>query len=60
MEALDSLHSCGFLHRDIKPANIMLACKSSGSAPEVEAFEISPAYYTLKLIDFGMAKEQAW
>ena len=36
MEALGSLNSCGFLSRDIKPANIRLACKNSGSAPEVE------------------------
>ena len=51
MKALDNLNSSGLLHRYIKPVNIILACKNSESALEVKTFEISPAYYTLKLID---------
>lgn len=38
----------------------MLGTKNSGNAPKVEAFEISPNFYNLKLIDFGMTREQAW
>jgi hypothetical protein len=34
----------------------MLGVKSSGHAPEVEAKEISPMFYNLKLIDFGMTR----
>ena len=60
MLAVEQLHSNSLLHRDLKPSNIMLKCKSSGCAPEVEALEISPEYYSLKLIDFGMSKEQGW
>ena len=58
--ALDHLHSNGILHRDLKPSNIMLGSKNSGCAPEAEALEISPDFYNLKLIDFGMTREQAW
>lgn len=42
-KALEHAHSEGILHRDIKPSNIL--CKEPGSAE-----------FTLKLIDFGIAK----
>lgn len=58
--AIEHLHSNGILHRDLKPSNIMLGSKSTGGAPEVEALEITPDFYSLKLIDFGMTREQAW
>ena len=58
--SIDHLHSNGYIHRDLKPSNIMLGTKNSGNAPEVEAFQISPNFYNLKLIDFGMTREQAW
>lgn len=38
----------------------MLGSKSGGCAPEVEPPEISPEFYSLKLIDFGMTRELAW
>ena len=60
MLAFDHLHSNGILHRDLKPSNIMLGSKNNGCAPEAEALEISPDFYSLKLIDFGMTREQAW
>lgn len=41
--ALEHAHAEGILHRDIKPSNIL--CKEPGSAD-----------FTLKLIDFGIAK----
>ncbi|MBI1271088.1 protein kinase [bacterium] len=42
-KALEHAHTEGILHRDIKPSNIL--CKEPGSAD-----------FTLKLIDFGIAK----
>jgi len=38
----------------------MLATKSTGSAPTIEPLEIIPEYYSVKLIDYGMSREQAW
>ncbi|MCA9817101.1 MAG: protein kinase [Cyanobacteria bacterium HKST-UBA01] len=42
-KALEHAHTEGILHRDIKPSNIL--CQKAGSAD-----------FTLKLIDFGIAK----
>lgn len=56
---MDYLHTCGVVHRDLKPSNIMLGSKSGGNGPVIEPVEISPAFYWVKLIDFGMAREVA-
>ena len=45
-EAIDYAHSVGVIHRDIKPANILLGDWPSGG-------------YTVKLVDFGIARVQA-
>lgn len=45
-EAIDYAHSLGVIHRDIKPANILLGDLPSGG-------------YTVKLVDFGIARVQA-
>ena len=44
--ALESAHRAGIVHRDLKPDNIMLA-----TDPEAKPFG-----YTVKLVDFGIAK----
>ena len=61
--ALDHLHSNGILHRDLKPSNIMLGVlgdKVIGCTPDKNLLEISPDYYSLKLIDYGMSREEPW
>lgn len=58
--AVDYLHTNSIFHRDLKPSNIMLGAKISGNAPNLEPLEISPDYYSVKLIDFGMARELDW
>lgn len=54
--AIDHLHSNGILHRDLKPSNIMIGAKIPGCAPDLDPLEISPNYYNLKIIDFGMSR----
>jgi serine/threonine protein kinase len=44
--ALETAHRAGVVHRDLKPDNIMLASDS----------EAKPFGYTVKLVDFGIAK----
>jgi serine/threonine-protein kinase len=44
--ALETAHRAGVIHRDLKPDNIMLA-----TDPEAKPFG-----YTVKLVDFGIAK----
>ena len=58
--AVDHLHSYDIIHRDLKPCNIMLGSKGSSCGPLAEPLEISPDNYEVKLIDYGMSREQAW
>jgi eukaryotic-like serine/threonine-protein kinase len=45
-QALEVAHRAGVIHRDLKPENIMLATDPEGG----------PLGYTVKLVDFGIAK----
>jgi serine/threonine protein kinase len=45
LDALDAANRKGFTHRDLKPANAMVARKAGNKA-------------TIKLLDFGLAKQQ--
>lgn len=58
--AVDHLHSYDIIHRDLKPCNIMLGSKGNSCGPLAEPLEISPDNYEVKLIDYGMSREQAW
>jgi len=46
MAGLQALHAAGIAHRDLKPDNVLMRRGSTGE-------------YTLKLADFGFAKEEA-
>ncbi|KAL2008647.1 hypothetical protein VTN00DRAFT_6841 [Thermoascus crustaceus] len=62
LAGLDHIHAHHFFHRDIKPENILV----STSAPSDSAFSrysnlvtppSTPASYTVKIADFGLARE---
>lgn len=63
LSGLEHIHENGFFHRDIKPENILV----SSSAPDTpSAFKrysslvtppSTPPTYTIKLADFGLARE---
>lgn len=64
MQGLEHIHSHHFFHRDIKPENILVST-SSHNEPSTAFRRYSalvtppptPAAYTVKLADFGLARE---
>jgi serine/threonine protein kinase/Tfp pilus assembly protein PilF len=52
--AMHYAHSHGIVHRDLKPANVLLGASGNTSAGEQQA--ASPAAWTPKITDFGLAK----
>ncbi len=49
LDAMDAVHSQGFIHRDIKPSNILVRYKTDSENIDWKTPDI-------KLIDFGLAK----
>ena len=47
------------IHRDLKPANIMLGPKGTLS-PGPNPVAMSTENYSVKIIDYGMAREEDW
>ncbi|KHN97733.1 serine/threonine-protein kinase MAK [Metarhizium album ARSEF 1941] len=64
MRGLEHIHSHNFFHRDIKPENILVSTSShqeaSNSFRRYSALVTPPStppHYTVKLADFGLARE---
>lgn len=64
MRGLEHIHSHNFFHRDIKPENILVSTsshqESSNSFRRYSALVTPPStppHYTVKLADFGLARE---
>lgn len=64
MQGLEHIHSHHFFHRDIKPENILVSMsshqESSNSFRRYSALvtpPLTPPAYTVKLADFGLARE---
>jgi serine/threonine protein kinase len=61
-EGLAAAHAVGLIHRDIKPANIFLKTAGERRKEEqdqssvVSALHPSPAAFTVKILDFGLAR----
>ncbi|MFO0616675.1 MAG: serine/threonine-protein kinase [Polyangiaceae bacterium] len=53
--AVGAAHAQGIVHRDLKPENVFLA-DSRAVAPEVAAADPAAPRYTVKILDFGIAK----
>ena len=61
---LDHIHAHSFFHRDIKPENILVSTTASLEAhPGLRRYSSlmtppgTPNYYTIKIADFGLARE---
>ncbi|HEY9788692.1 MAG TPA: serine/threonine-protein kinase [Candidatus Obscuribacterales bacterium] len=53
-DGLSAAHERGIVHRDLKPGNIMLV--PSPYASSGDALSSSPAFWRVKILDFGIAK----
>lgn len=49
--AISKAHEVGFVHRDLKPANVFI------TPNEAEASPLLRAFWVMKVLDFGIAKE---
>ncbi|MCH2375365.1 MAG: protein kinase, partial [Planctomycetes bacterium] len=56
LEALEHVHSKGFLHRDLKPSNVVIVAPDSESSVEDARIDEDPA---VKLLDFGLARQRS-
>lgn len=64
ISGLEHIHDNGFFHRDIKPENILVSVSSRediGSTvkrySQIGTPPSTPPYYSIKLADFGLARE---
>lgn len=63
LSGLEHIHDNGFFHRDIKPENILVSSSAPDAASAFKRYSAlvtppsTPPTYTIKLADFGLARE---
>lgn len=63
LSGLEHIHDNGFFHRDIKPENILVSTSAPDTASAFKRYSSlvtppsTPPTYTIKLADFGLARE---
>ena len=63
LSGLEHIHENGFFHRDIKPENILVSSSAPDSTSAFKRYSSlvtppsTPPTYTIKLADFGLARE---
>ncbi|KAL1306826.1 hypothetical protein AAFC00_005482 [Neodothiora populina] len=63
LSGLEHIHDNGFFHRDIKPENILVSSSAPDTASAFKRYSSlvtppsTPPTYTIKLADFGLARE---
>ncbi|KAF1357048.1 kinase-like domain-containing protein [Delphinella strobiligena] len=63
LSGLEHIHENGFFHRDIKPENILVSSSAPDSTSAFKRYSAlvtppsTPPTYTIKLADFGLARE---
>ena len=63
LSGLEHIHDNGFFHRDIKPENILVSSSAPDSTSAFKRYSSlvtppsTPPTYTIKLADFGLARE---
>ena len=60
MQGLEHIHAHNFFHRDIKPENILVSTSQQESVTpfrRYSALPSGPPTYTVKIADFGLARE---